>query len=48
MEEHVWIKCRKSDLAVVQAAVPGAIAQYKEVMKREVKKYKHVDIILEI
>ena len=37
MEADVSIRCRKSDLAAVEGVIAPAVAEYKAIMKREVK-----------
>jgi V-type H+-transporting ATPase subunit E len=37
MEAEVTVRCRKSDLTIVKGIIEAAIAQYKAIMKKEVK-----------
>ena len=46
MEEDVWVKCRKSDLATVQSVVEDCIKDYKAIMKKEVPRLRDVNIQL--
>ena len=50
MEAEVHVRCRKSDLAAVQAVADAAVNEYKVLLKKEVAcfKNKEVPINLEI
>ena len=50
MEAEVHVRCRKSDLAAVQAVADAAVNEYKGLLKKEVAcfKNKEVPINLEI
>jgi V-type H+-transporting ATPase subunit E len=44
MEAEVSIRCRKSDLALVKQIIEPAVADYKAVMKKEVKQFANKEI----
>jgi V-type H+-transporting ATPase subunit E len=48
MEAEVHIKCRKSDVSLVQEVYEQAGEEYKQLMKREVKLFKDRDVPLKI
>jgi V-type H+-transporting ATPase subunit E len=48
MEAEVHIRCRQSDLALVQAVHQQAAEEYKTLMKQEVKLFKDRDVPIKI
>jgi V-type H+-transporting ATPase subunit E len=40
IEAEVYIKCRKSDEALVQSVIDQAVKEYQALMKKEVKMFK--------
>ena len=44
MEPEVYIRCKKEDEAVIQKIIEPANAEYKALMKREVKYFKDRDV----
>ena len=48
MEGEVFIRCRKSDLALVREVYQEAGEEYKKLMKREVKFFKDRDVPLKL
>lgn len=48
MEAEVHVRCRKSDLAMVQTVVDQAADEYKKLMKKEVKLFKDRDVPLKL
>lgn len=48
MEPEVHIRCRKSDLALVEKVIAKASQEYKDLMKREVPRLKDKEIPLNL
>ena len=48
MEAEVHIRCRKVDLAYVQAVLDQAADEYKKLLKKEVKLFKDRDVPLKL
>jgi len=44
MEPEVAIRCRKSDVTLVQDVIEAASTDYKAIMKKEVKFFKNKDV----
>ena len=40
MEAQIFLKIRKSDKSIVEAAIPQAVKEYKQMMAAEVKVFK--------
>lgn len=40
MEAEVYVKCKKSDEAMVKSVLNQAVSEYQAVMKKEVKFFK--------
>ncbi len=48
MEAEVTVRCRKSDEHIVTECIDGAIKEYKDVMKREVKHFHDKEVPIKI
>jgi len=48
MEPEVTVRCRKSDIALVESVFESAIEDYKAVMKKEVKHFHDKDVPIKI
>ena len=48
MEPEVNVRCRKSDLAMVEAVYNEAAEEYKALMKAEVKGFKNREVPLKL
>jgi V-type H+-transporting ATPase subunit E len=48
MEPEVNIRCRKSDIQLVERVIDTAAAEYKKLMKENVKAYANKEVVLKI
>ena len=48
MEPEVNIRCRKSDVAVVERVMAEAAEDYKQIMKAEVKAYQNKEVVINL
>ena len=48
MEPEVNIRCRRSDVQLVERVLETAAAEYKKLMKENVKAYANKDVVLKI
>ena len=48
MEPEVFVRCRKSDLELVQSCIAPAVEEYKKIMKKEVKVFKDREVPIKL